>query len=367
MSQILTFLGKGGTGRTTIAIATAKKYAQQNQRVLLCSVDPSFHLLLGTTVSDKPTEIAPNLQAVKLQGTTLLEKSWEELKRLEAEYVKTPFFKDVYGQELAVLPGMENALILNALREYDASGQYDLIVFDGPGNQETLRTIGMPEIMGWYMRRFRQVIAESDLAKALSPFVQPVTNAVLNVNWSNSDRIDQPLNQITDQLEKGRNTITDAKRVAGFLVTNNDPAAIATARYLWGSSQQVGLTVGGVLCNQQTQVPAATSSQFDPLPVTALPQRQGDSWEELVQALPDLQQQAIQAPTPITIDTEQRQVRLFLPSFDKNQVKLTQYGPEVTIEAGDQRHNVFLPQQLRNKAVTGAKFQNQYLTISFAQ
>jgi arsenite-transporting ATPase len=121
------------------------------------------------------------------------------------------------------------------------------------------------------------------------------------------------------------------------------------------------------LCNQQTQVPAATSSQFDPLPVTALPQRQGDSWEELVQALPDLQQQAIQAPTPITIDTEQRQVRLFLPSFDKNQVKLTQYGPEVTIEAGDQRHNVFLPQQLRNKAVTGAKFQNQYLTISFAQ
>jgi arsenite-transporting ATPase len=81
-------------------------------------------------------------------------------------------------------------------------------------------------------------------------------------------------------------------------------------------------------------------------------------------AIPDFKQ-ARQAPRPITVDIPAREVRLFLPSFDKKQVKLTQSGPEVTIDAGDQRRNILLPPQLSGQSVKGAKFQNSYLAISF--
>ena len=365
MALILTFLGKGGTGRTTMALAAAKQLASLGQRVLLAGSDPgpALGLLLGTSTGSDPQELATNLHVVQFQTAVLLERSWEEVKKLEAQYLRTPILKNVYGQELGVLPGMDSALALNAIREYDASGKYDAIVYDGTGDHNTLRMLGLPENLSWYIRRFRKVVEDSDLWKSVSPFIQPVTSTVLNVSWTGENFAQQPTKEVNNLLEQGKAAVADPKRAAAYLVTTGDPAAIATAKYLWGSAQQVGLTVGGILLNQEPATEALTS-EFAPLPISAIPSRTADDWQPLLDALPDFRQ-ASQAPRPIEIDIPARQVRLFLPGFDKKQVKLVQSGPEVTIEAGDQRRNISLPPQLSGQPVKGAKFQNGYLAISF--
>jgi arsenite-transporting ATPase len=368
MALILTFLGKGGTGRTTVAIAAARQFAAQGKRVLFAGQDPSpaLNLLMGVPLSADPQPIAANLDAVQLQSTVLLERAWEELKQQEAKYLRTPILKAVYGQELSVLPGMDTALALNAIREYDGSDRYDVIVYDGNGDQATLRMLGMPETLSWYFRRFRQVFLDSDLGKTISPFIQPISAAVLNVNWSGDIFAQPAANQATTIVDQGKAVIADPNRVAAYLVTTADAGAIATAKYLWGSAQQVGITVGGALLNQvnQAEVTESVRSEFAPLSVHAIPTRTGDEWQPLIQAMPDFTQ-AAQAPKPMTVNVAERKVSLFLPSFDKKQVKLTQSGPEVTVEAGDQRRNIALPPELRGKQVTGAKFQDNYLIISF--
>lgn len=365
MALILTFLGKGGTGRTTVALAAAKRLANQGKRVLLAAQDtgPALSLLLNAPLAPDPQELSQNLQVVQFKTSTLLERNWEEVKKLEAQYLRTPIIKDVYGQELIVLPGMDRALELNAIREYDASGKYDVIVYDGSGDISTLRTLGMPESLSWYSRRFSKLIADSELVKTISPslpFIQGIISTVLNVNWS-GDNFTQPPKEVTNILEQGKAALADPKRLAAYLVTTDDPTAVATARYLWGNAQQVGLTVGGVIFNGAI---TEMASEFSPLPVSAIPKSPIGDWQPLMDALPDFTQ-ATQAPKPIEIDISSREVRLFLPGFDKKQVKLTQSGPEVTIEAGDQRRNIFLPPALSGSTVKGAKFQNGYLIISF--
>ncbi|RMF27948.1 MAG: ArsA family ATPase [Cyanobacteria bacterium J083] len=362
MSFILTFLGKGGVGRSTVAIAAAKRLASQGERVLLVSADPSssFDLLLGVSLSQEKQEIETNLSAVQLRSTHLLEVSWEQVKQLEAEYLRSPTLKNVYGQELGILPGMDEALALNAIREYDQSGKYDVIIYDGANSFATLRMFGIPEMLNWYIRRFSQVLSESDVVKALSPFIQPITSAILNVGWSSDDLNSNSTTKANQMLEEGQKAVSDPRRVAAYLVTTTEPTAKATAKYLWGSAQQINLTVGGLILNQ-AEISEEIAAEFAQIPVSNLPKT--SDWLSLGQALPDFRQ-AVNSPKPLTIDSAKGQVKVFLPGFTKQQVKLTQYGTELTVEAGDQRHNIYLPPTLKGKSVKGAKFQDNYLIIS---
>jgi len=376
MTLILTFLGKGGTGRSTVAIAAAQKLANEGKRVLLLSQEagPALSLMLGTSVMASPTAVnsanglTGGFQSVQLQTTTLLEENWEKLKKFEAQYLRDPFFKAVFGQELSVIPGMDDFLALNAIREYTESNQYDVIVHDGAGDQSSLRLWGAIGGVDWYFRRFKQVFQSSQFYKSISPFVAPITGAVFSSGLS-GDIWNQPEAQgIEGMVAKGKALVHDPMQLRAYVVTGDDEIAIATGKYLWSAAQQIGLTVAGAFVNAGTSPSvetAAATTAFDPLPVVSVPHADSaNRWQSIIDALPALDQ-PVNVPSAMSVDVAASTVKLFLPGFDKTQVKLTQYGPEVTVEAGDQRHNVSLPSALNGRKVTGAKFQSGYLIISF--
>ena len=376
MTLILTFLGKGGTGRSTVAIAAAQTLNNEGKRVLLLSQEagPALSMMVGSTVTASPTSVgsasglAGGFQAVQLQTTQLLEENWEQLKTFEAQYLRDPFFKAVFGQELSVIPGMDDFLALNAIREYTESNQYDVIVHDGTGDQHSLRLWGAIGGTDWYFRRFKQVLQSSQFYKSISPFIAPVTGAVLSSGLS-GDIWTQPETQSVEAMvAKGKALVRDPMQLRAYVVTSDEESAIATGKYLWSAAQQIGLTVAGAFVNAGRQLsvdPAAATAAFEPIPTISLPHAEpANRWEPIISALPTLDQ-PVGVPSPMSVDIASSTVKLFLPGFDKTQVKLTQYGPEVTVEAGDQRHNVSLPTPLNGRQVTGAKFQSGYLIISF--
>ena len=186
--------------------------------------------------------------------------------------------------------------------------------------------------------------------------------SIFNFSFSFDNIAPETNNPATTIVAEAKAAIGDPQRVAAYLVTTTQAPAIATAKYLWGSAQQIGLTVGGVLLNLG-ETTEEIKNDFSPLSLSPLPTIAEGDWMTLSEALPDFKQ-AYLAPKPITIDTANGQVKLFLPGFDKKQVKLTQSGPEITVEAGDQRRNLILPPSLAGKSVKGAKFQEGYLIFS---
>ncbi len=326
MAFILTFLGKGGVGKTTIAIASAKKYAQEGKRVLLVTQDYSsaFASQLGTEIESGIQTISSNLSVIRLKPTQLLTDSWDEVKKQERKYLRSPILNNIFAEELAIIPGMDEALALNYLREQDQTGDYDVIIYDGNSSLDVLRMFGIPDTLSWYIRRVRNLLENSDIVKTLSPFIQPVTSAILNVSWSGNDLASQPTNQANQMLDNGIKAISNPERVAAFLVTNSETETIASAKYCWGSAQQVGLTIGGVLSLNPDETTINLVDEFAPLSITNLNSKENDHWEELINSLPDFQIQATQAPHPLIVDTNNREVKVHLPGFKKKEVKLTQ-------------------------------------------
>jgi anion-transporting ArsA/GET3 family ATPase len=367
MSRIITFLGKAGTGHTTLAIATAKWFTQRGDRVLLVThaPNPSAEILLGIPLTAQPQVVAPKLEVVQLQTTALLDQAWAEIKALITLYLPLPTMSEqVHPGELIILPGFDSALAFNALRQYYTSGDYDIIVYDGRGDLETLRLLGVPDVLDWYLHRFRQVFAALDVVKVAESIGGPLAGALVSVNMD-TKKLEQEMNRIRDWITQGVAVVNDPQRLSAYLVTTDEPGAIAEACWLWGSAQQVNLRVGGVLvCQSEQQNLSALQQTFAPLSIHTIPQLHNNRWEPLMASLPDFQSPAI-IPEPLTIDINNLQIHVFLPGFTKKQVKLTQFGNELTVEAGDQRRNIFLPPKLQNLPLQSVKFEAPYLIICF--
>ena len=361
MSRIITFLGHRCT-TGTIAIAAAKWFAQQGKRVLLATqtLDPSAEMLLGTPLNTYPQVIADNLQVVQLQTTVLLEQVWDELKQLVASYLPTSF-AEVYPGELLILPGFDSILAFNALRQYYVSGDYDVIIYDGEGNKETLRLLGIPNALDWYFDRSGQIFESLDLGKIAASFGGPLASAILTANID-SQKLQQGRAQVREWIDQGITVVNDNNCLTAYLVTTDQPEAIASARWLWGSAQQINLSVSGVLA-YNCQLNDELQQAFAPLVVNSIPALSNQNWDAIIQVLPDFNS-SVSVPQPLTIDLAQQQILVFLPGFNKKQVKLTQYGTEIIIDAGDQRRRISLLAELQGRSIKAGKFEEPYLTIS---
>ncbi|MEO0853163.1 MAG: ArsA family ATPase, partial [Cyanobacteria bacterium J06648_11] len=239
---------------------------------------------------------------------------------------------------------------------------------DGAGTLDTLRMFGLPEVSSWYRRRASKAFLGSDLFNALRPFAEPILRSVTNIDRPIDDLVED-MGGGKDVLEEGRAAVSSRDRVLAYLVTTADPMAQKTARFLWGSAQMIGLSVGGVAVSPSTvtagHASSVSASDFAPLPLCELPARQGDDWAALTDAVTPFLSVPSTVPAPVAIDESARTVTLFIPGFDKSQIGLSQSGPEITVTAGDQRRNVALPASMAGSQASGAKFQENYLIISF--
>ncbi|KAK3222624.1 hypothetical protein Dsin_009649 [Dipteronia sinensis] len=86
-TTLVTFLGKGGSGKTTSAVLAAQHYAMSGLSTCLVfhAQDPTPDFLLNCKIGTSPILCNNNLSAVRLETTKMLLEPLNRLKQADAQ------------------------------------------------------------------------------------------------------------------------------------------------------------------------------------------------------------------------------------------------------------------------------------------
>ncbi|XP_057960350.1 uncharacterized protein At1g26090, chloroplastic isoform X2 [Malania oleifera] len=325
-TKLVTFLGKGGSGKTTTAVFAAQVVGEELG--VLPGMDPIFSVYM----------------LEKLVG--------------------------LFG-----IVGKRN----------HQKDKFDIIVYDGISSEETLRIIGAPSRARLYLKYWRSVAEKTDIGRLAGPSLLRLVREALNLSSGGSHINGKMSAEIWDTveraLERGSSAFLVPQKFGCYLVMDaNNPASVSSALRHWGCAIQAGAHVSGAFCvtpSHSSVELARIVEDLSPLPFALLPYLSSSyplDWNSIVtNVLSKDARDLLSVPGSqssshmpyIQFDRVKKSVTLLLPGFDKSDIKLYQYrgGSELLVEAGDQRRVIRLPLEVQGK-VGGAKFIDRSLVIT---
>ncbi|MBD1851891.1 TRC40/GET3/ArsA family transport-energizing ATPase [Leptolyngbya sp. FACHB-711] len=389
--RVILMTGKGGVGKTSVAAATGLRCAELGYKTLVLSTDPAHSLAdsFDLELEHAPREVRPNLWGAELDALMELEGNWGAVKRYITQVLQARGLEGVAAEELAILPGMDEIFSLVRMKRHYDEGEFDVLIIDSAPTGTALRLLSLPEVAGWYMRRFYKPLQA--VSAALRPLVEPIFRPIAGFSLPNKEVMDAPY-EFYEQIEALEKVLTDNTKTSVRLVTNPEKMVIKESLRAHAYLSLYNVATDMVVANRiipdqvtdpffqrwkenQQQYRQEIHDNFRPLPVKEVPlfseemcgMAALDRLKETLYANED-PAQVYYKETTLRVVQEQNQYSLevYLPGIPKNQVELSKTGDELNIRIGNHRRNLVLPQALAALQPAGAKMEEDYLKIRFA-
>ena len=388
--RVILMTGKGGVGKTSVAAATGLRCAELGYKTLVLSTDPAHSLAdsFDMELSHDPRLVKPNLWGAELDALMELEGNWGAVKRYITQVLQARGLEGVEAEELAILPGMDEIFSLVRMKRHYDEGEYDVLIIDSAPTGTALRLLSLPEVAGWYMRRFYKPLQA--VSAALRPLVEPLFKPIAGFSLPTNEVMDAPY-EFYEQIEALEKVLTDTSQTSVRLVTNPEKMVIKESlrAHAYLSLYNVGTDL--VVANRiipdtvtdpffqrwkdnQQQYRQEIQDNFHPLPVKEVPLYSEEMCglealerlKETLYAGEDPTQVYYKETTLRVVQQEQQySLEVYLPGIPKNQVELSKTGDELNIRIGNHRRNLVLPQALAALQPSGAKMEEDYLKIRF--
>ncbi|MGL5063476.1 MAG: TRC40/GET3/ArsA family transport-energizing ATPase [Microcoleus sp.] len=389
--RLILMTGKGGVGKTSVAAATGLRCAELGYKTLVLSTDPAHSLAdsFDIEMGHEPRLVKPNLWGAELDALMELEGNWGAVKRYITQVLQARGLDGVQAEELAILPGMDEIFGLVRMKRHYDEGIYDVLIIDSAPTGTALRLLSLPEVGGWYMRKFYKPL--QGISAALRPLVEPIFRPIAGFSLPDREVMDAPY-EFYEQIEALEKILTDNTVTSVRLVTNPEKMVIKESLRAHAYLSLYNVATDLVVANRiipeevtdpffkrwkesQQQYKQEIHDNFRPLPVKEIP-----LYSEEMCGLPALERlketlyagedpsQVYYKETTVKIVQENNlySLELYLPGIAKDQIQLSKTGDELNVRIGNHRRNMVLPQALAALQPSGAKMEEDYLKIKFA-
>jgi arsenite-transporting ATPase len=389
--RVILMTGKGGVGKTSVAAATGLRCAEVGYKTLVLSTDPAHSLAdsFDMELGHDPRLVRSNLWGAELDALMELESNWGAVKRYITQVLQARGLEGVEAEELAILPGMDEIFSLVRMKRHYDEREFDVLIIDSAPTGTALRLLSLPEVAGWYMRRFYKPLQK--MSAALRPLVEPIFKPIAGFSLPDNAVMDAPY-EFYQQLEALETVLTDNAQTSVRLVTNPEKMVIKESLRAHAYLSLYNVSTDLVIANRiipnevtdpffqrwkqnQQQYRQEIHDNFSPLPIREIPlfaeEMCGlaalDRLKTVLYGDEDPTQVYYKETTlRVVQEKEQYSLEVYLPGIPKNQVELSKSGDELNIRIGNHRRNLVLPQALAALQPSGAKMEEDYLKIRFA-
>ena len=387
-SRILLFTGKGGTGKTTCAAATALRAARNGQKTLILSSDPAHSLAdaLDEDLGPEAQEIVDNLYAQEVDLYYSMKKHWGNMRDLMLTVFRWQGVDQIAAEEMAALPGMNEGSVLLWLEQAVREENYDLIVVDSAPTGETLTLLSLPQVTQWWLSKAFPF--QKFAFKSLGFGVRKTTGIPLDKGY-------EELETLFGQLEAIHGVLSNRSITSIRLVMNPEKMVVQEAQRAYTYLQLYGYGVDSVVVNRvlpEDQVPEGSlfadylttqreyleqiDQSFRPLPILQVPHLGTevfglDRLDRVAEAM-----YADRAPSDVLHDAptfEVREdgddyvIRIRLPFAEEEAVEARQFGDELVVQVANQRSNYVLPNFLRYYHLASHSLEDGWLHARFEE
>lgn len=243
--RLVIYTGKGGTGKTVTACATAIKMAESGYRTMVISADPAHTLgdaFMMKEISYDPRQVLPNLTALQIDPVTEMSKQYDPILSYMAAIFSAKGIDETLAYEIAMLPGITQLFSLLKIEEIERDKSYDAVVLDMPASGEALRYLYFPKLVGSVGRKL------TGLASLFSGFAK-VFQPVAKIPAPSRDVIKSEM-QFLDRLDALAEIIKDNDKTSIRLVANPDTFSIENAKRALMSASLYGINVDMAVVNK---------------------------------------------------------------------------------------------------------------------
>lgn len=384
--RVLLHTGKGGVGKTTAALATALAAAEHGHRVCVLSTDPAHSLAdaLALPVGPDMKRVAEGVWAREIRAQTELDRAWTPVQAWLRELIREDA-NELVAEELLAFPGIEELMALRAVREAEASGQFDTCVVDCAPTGSTMRLLRFPDALQIFMTQFFEM--ERRGARVLRPLVRGLGGGGLVPEEDFFDAFER----LYEEIDDVQRILLDGERTSARLVVNPTRVVVDETRRSFAYLSLYGVAPDAVLVNRLLPDVAAggyfkswrkrEAEELDaiersfPVPIrrASLQAREVLGVEaltrfgrELFDGVDPVERLHSGRPLRIRRAGGRTRLEIDLPGIAKEEIEVLVRGADLHLRVRDGRRSIHLPDSLVGRTVERVRLREPTLEISFS-
>lgn len=385
--RIILYTGKGGVGKTSMAVATACKIAKSGKKVMIISTDQAHSLsdAFDMKIQRDKTKVMDNLDAMEVDAIYEGEKSWGNLKYYIKEILTIRGEGGIEVEELLIFPGFEELFSLFKILDIYEEGKYDVLIVDCAPTGETLSLLKYPQRLSDLVSRVLPMKRKS--VKVAGPAFEKITKMPMP-----KDGVFDDIEYVMERMQALQDLMQNKEILSIRIVTTPEKIVILESKRNFTCMYLYNYNVDAIIVNK-IYPDEAMQGYFNKW---IKMQKEGlneinESFSEVPKFYVNLQNTELRTvknlctvgaeifkkdnPENVLFSQEIYRyekvddsfiIYIYLPFAEKKELELNQTEGELILGIKNEVRRFPLPIEARSKEISSARFEDGYLQISYA-